>query len=208
MTPGGASQAQHEPEELESYDDVEKVDDEDGEPELDPEVAARRTAALAHVRKYGDPVLKTRARTVERFDDALRDEVRRMGELMIDALGVGLAANQVGVLNRVLVYRVQQQAPVAALVNPELEWSGDEQETLEEGCLSLPGVHVDVDRAVFIRVRAQDEHGEPITIEASGLEARVIQHEMDHLDGRLVFDRISRGQRKDAMRAMRETLSD
>ena len=207
MTPG-ASQAQHDPEELEPYDDVEQLDDEDGEPELDPEVAARRSAALAHVRKYGDPVLKTRARIVERFDDALRDEVRRMGELMVDALGVGLAANQVGVLNRVLVYRVQQEAPVAALVNPEIEWSGDEAETLEEGCLSLPGVHVDVERAVFVRVRAQDEYGEPITVEASGLEARVIQHEMDHLDGKLVFDRISRGQRKDAMRAMREALSD
>ena len=207
MTPG-ASQAQPEADQLEPDDDLEELEDEDGEPELDPEVVARRRAALAHVRQYGDPVLKTRARTVERFDDALRDEVRRMGELMIDALGVGLAANQVGVLNRVLVYRVQQQAPVAALVNPELEWSGDEEETLEEGCLSLPGVHVDVDRPVFIRVRARDEYGEPITIEASGLEARVIQHEMDHLDGKLVFDRISRGQRKDAMRAMREALSD
>lgn len=208
MTPG-ASQAQHDPEELEPDEDVEELDDEEnGEPELDPEVVARRTAALAHVRKYGDPVLKTRARTVERFDDALREEVRRMAELMNDALGVGLAANQVGVLNRVLVYRVQPQAPVAALVNPQIEWSGDEEEKLEEGCLSLPGVHVDVDRAVFIRVRAQDEYGEAITIEASGLEARVIQHEMDHLDGKLVFDRISRGQRKDAMRAMREALSD
>ncbi|MDQ6730028.1 MAG: peptide deformylase [Actinomycetota bacterium] len=203
------SQAQQKPDELESFDDVEELDeDQDGEPELDPEVAARRSAALAHVRKYGDPVLKTKARTVERFDDALRDEVRRMSELMVDALGVGLAANQVGVLNRVLVYRVQQQAPVAALVNPEMEWSGDEEETLEEGCLSLPGVHVDVDRAVFVRVRAQDEYGEPITVEASGLEARVIQHEMDHLDGKLVFDRISRGQRKEAMRALREALLD
>ncbi len=203
------SQAQQKPDELESFGDVEEFDeDQDGEPELDPEVAARRSAALARVRKYGDPVLKTKARTVERFDDALRDEVRRMSELMVDALGVGLAANQVGVLNRVLVYRVQQQAPVAALVNPEIEWSGDQEETLEEGCLSLPGVHVDVDRAVFVRVRAQDEYGEPITVEASGLEARVIQHEMDHLDGKLVFDRISRGQRKEAMRALREALPD
>ncbi len=208
MAPG-TSQAQQDPDELEPLDDVEVLDEgAEGEPELDPEVAARRSAALAHVRKYGDPVLKTRSRTVERFDEALRDEVRRMSELMIDALGVGLAANQVGVLNRVLVYRVQQQAPVAALINPEIEWRGDEEETLEEGCLSLPGVHVDVDRAVFVRVRARDESGKPITIEASGLEARVIQHEMDHLDGKLVFDRISRGQRKEAMRAMREALPD
>ncbi len=209
----GNRQARQDPDELEPFGEVEELDehldeDQDGEPELDPEVVARRSAALAHVRKYGDPVLKTRARTVERFDDALRDEVRRMSELMVDALGVGLAANQVGVLNRVLVYRVQQQAPVAALVNPEIEWSGDEQETLEEGCLSLPGVHVDVDRAVFVRVRAQDEYGEPMTVEASGLEARVIQHEMDHLDGKLVLNRISRGQRKEAMRALREALPD
>jgi peptide deformylase len=176
------------------------------EEELDPEIAARRAAALAHVRKFGDPVLRTQARPVDRFDAALQDEVRRMGELMIDAIGVGLAANQVGVLHRVLVYRVHQQAPVAALVNPEIEWVGKEAEILEEGCLSLPAVHVDVERPVHIRVRAQDENGDPITVEASGLEARVIQHEMDHLDGVLVLDRISRQQRKEAMRALREAL--
>jgi peptide deformylase len=143
---------------------------------------------------------------VDRFDAALQDEVRRMGELMIDALGVGLAANQVGVLHRVLVYRVHQQAPVSALVNPEIEWSGKEGEVLEEGCLSLPAVHVDVERPVHIRVRAKDENGDPVIVEASGLEARVIQHEMDHLDGVLVLDRISRQQRKEAMRALREAL--
>jgi peptide deformylase len=186
----------------ENYE-VEPEDDAQ-EQELDPVVAARRTAALAHVRKFGDPVLRTKARPVDRFDDALRDQVARMGELMTDALGVGLAATQVGVLNRVLVYRVHQQSPFAALVNPEIEWSGREQETMEEGCLSLPAVHVDVERAVHVRVRALNEHGEPITIEASGLEARVIQHEVDHLDGVLVLDRISRSQRKEAMRALRE----
>ncbi len=178
------------------------------EPELDPEVAARRAAALAHVRKFGDPVLKTRARPVERVDDALRDQIQRMGELMVDALGVGLAATQVGVLNRVLVYRVHQQAPFAALINPEIEWAGRDAETMEEGCLSLPGVHVDVERAVNIRVHALDQDAEPITIEAAGLEARVIQHEIDHLDGVLILDRISRQQRKEAMRALREAQGD
>jgi peptide deformylase len=178
------------------------------EPELDPEVAARRAAALAHVRKFGDPVLKTRARAVDRVDGALRDQIQRMGELMIDALGVGLAATQVGVLNRVLVYRVHQQAPFAALVNPEIEWVGRDSETMEEGCLSLPAVHVDVERAVNVRVRALDENGEPVTVEASGLEARVIQHEIDHLDGVLILDRISRQQRKEAMRALREAQDD
>ena len=127
-----------------------------------------------------------------------------MGQLMHDALGIGLAATQVGVMHRVLVYRVEPDAPVAALVNPVLEWSGTETEALEEGCLSLPGVLVDVERPVHVRVRALDERGEALLIEASGLEARVIQHEMDHLDGVLILERTSRDQRKQAMRALRE----
>jgi peptide deformylase len=174
------------------------------EPQLDPEVAARREAALRHVRKFGDPVLRTAARPVTQIDDALRTEVARMGMLMDDALGVGLAATQLGVLHRVLVYRVQQQAAVNALINPEVEWRGDEQESAEEGCLSLPTVLVDVERPIHVRVRALNEHGEPIVVEASGLEARVIQHELDHLDGVLILDRTTRDQRKEAMRALRE----
>jgi peptide deformylase len=172
--------------------------------ELDPEVVARRAAALAHVRKFGDPVLRTRARPVEQIDDALRSEISRMGELMDDALGVGLAATQLGVLHRLLVYRVLPQAPLAALINPEIEWHGGEKEIGEEGCLSLPSVLVDVERPVHVRVRAVNEDGDPITIEASGLEARVIQHEIDHLDGVLILDRTTREQRKEAMRALRE----
>ena len=173
-------------------------------PQLDPEVAARRAAALAHVRKFGDLVLRTKARPVDRFDDALRSEVERMGRLMHDSMGVGLAATQVGTLNRVLVYRVQPEGTIAALVNPEIEWKGKETETMEEGCLSLPAILVDVERPIYVRVRALDENGEPIVIEASGLEARVIQHEIDHLDGVLILDRTSRDQRKEAMRTLRE----
>lgn len=185
--------------------EVEPPDDGQAEePRLDPEVAARRDAALAHVRKFGDPVLRTRARPVAEFDPALRSEIERMGELMGDALGVGLAATQVGVLHRVLVYRVQQQAPVAALINPEIKWAGKETETMEEGCLSLPGVLVDVERPIYVRVGAFDEQGDPILIEASGLEARVIQHEIDHLDGVLILDRTSREERKTAIRTLRE----
>jgi peptide deformylase len=173
---------------------------------LDPEVASRRRAALAQIRQFGDPVLRTRARPVERFDDALRAEVERMGKLMEDALGVGLAATQVGVVHRLLVYRVVHDAPLGVLVNPEIEWRGDEQESVEEGCLSLPAVLVDVERPVHVRVRAHDEHGRGILVEASGLEARVIQHEIDHLDGVLILDRTSREERKQAMRALREAL--
>jgi peptide deformylase len=174
---------------------------------LDPETRARREAALRHVRKYGDPSLRSRARPVEVFDDALADEIRRMGALMDDALGIGLAATQLGVMHRVLVYRVDQDAPLGVLVNPEIEWAGEEVETLEEGCLSLPGVGVEVERPVRVRVSAQDETGAPLVVEASGLEARVIQHEVDHLDGVLILDRTTRDQRKQAMRAMREAMS-
>ena len=188
----------------EEQHDAEVVEDAPEEERLDPEVAARRAAALAHVRKYGDPVLRSKARPIEVFDDALRKEIARMGALMHDSLGIGLAATQVGALRRVLVYRVEHDSPVNALVNPEIEWSGREKEWMEEGCLSLPGVHVDVERPVRVRVSAQDAGGEPILIEAAGLEARVIQHEIDHLDGVLILDRTSREQRKEAMRTLRE----
>jgi peptide deformylase len=176
--------------------------------QLDPETRARREEALRHVRKYGDPVLRSRALPVERFDDALVDEVRRMGELMHDALGIGLAATQVGVMHRVLVYRVDPDAQVTALVNPVLEWSSEEREPMDEGCLSLPGVLVEVERPVAVRVRAADEHGDEKLIEAEGLEARVLQHEIDHLDGVLILDRTSREERKQAMRALREATAE
>ncbi len=172
---------------------------------LDPETRARRDAALLLVRKHGDPSLRSRALKVDAFDDGLREQARRMGQLMHDALGIGLAATQVGLMNRVLVYRVEADGPIAVLVNPVQEWAGEEREAMEEGCLSLPGVLVEVERPVYVRVRAQDERGEQIAIEASGLEARVIQHEMDHLDGVLILDRTSREQRKEAMRTLRET---
>ncbi len=156
------------------------------------------------MRRYGDPVLRSKARPIEVFDDKLREEIMRMGTLMHDSMGIGLAATQLGTLSRVLVYRVEHDSPINALVNPEIEWSGRDKEWLEEGCLSLPGVQVDVERPVHVRVRAQDAHGEAIVIEASGLEARVIQHEIDHLDGVLILDRTPRDQRKEAMRILRE----
>jgi peptide deformylase len=197
------AETQHEEPQL----DTEVAEDEGARPpQLDPEVAARREAALAHVVQYGDPVLRTTARVVEAFDDDLRAEIARMAALMNDSLGIGLAATQLGRLSRVLVYRVEHDSPVNALVNPVLEWAGSEREAMEEGCLSLPAVHVDVERPVHVRVRARDGRGEELLIEASGLEARVIQHEMDHLDGVLILDRTSRDQRKEAMRALRERL--
>ena len=174
---------------------------------LDPATRARRDAALRHVRVYGDPALRSRARPIEVFDDALADEVKRMGRLMDDALGIGLAATQLGVMHRLLVYRVDPEAALGVLINPEFEYRSDELETMEEGCLSLPGVGVEVERPIHVRVRASDETGAPVVVEASGLEARVIQHEIDHLDGVLILDRTSRDQRKQAMRAMREAMT-
>jgi peptide deformylase len=173
-------------------------------PPIDPELLARREAALRHVRQFGDPILRTRARPVERFDAALREEIQRMGLLMNDALGVGLAAPQAGVSHRLLVYRTEPDSPVQALVNPEIDWSSKDKEWMEEGCLSLPSVHVEVERPIHVRLRALDADGDPVFVEASGFEARVIQHEVDHLDGVLILDRTTRDQRKEAVRALRE----
>jgi peptide deformylase len=176
----------------------------DHEEPADPAVEAKRVAALSLLRRYGDPILRSRATPVDRFDDALGEQVARMGGVMGDALGVGLAAPQLGLSQRVLVYRVGPEAPLVALVNPEVEWtSDDESETLEEGCLSIPGVAVEVERPVHVRVRARDQRGEDRLVEASGLEARVIQHEVDHLDGVLILDRAAKEQRREALRALR-----
>jgi peptide deformylase len=186
-------------------DEIEREEEEEEEAAaLDPELEARRLAAVSFIRRFGDPVLKSRAMAVDRFDESLRQQVGRMAAIMGDALGVGLAAPQLGISQRLLVYRVGPDAPVVALANPELEWASDEHESLDEGCLSIPGVTVDVERPVYVRVRALDEDGELRTVEASGLEARVIQHEMDHLDGVLILDRTSRDERKRALRELRE----
>jgi peptide deformylase len=171
---------------------------------LDPERAARRAAALRLVRQWGDPVLTTQGLKVERFDDDLRAQVARMERVMEDAIGLGLAAPQVGILQRLFIYRMGPDAPLAVVANPELEFAGRDSETLEEGCLSIPGVVVEVERPVHVRVRGQDVDGEEILIEASGLEARVIQHESDHTNGVLMLDRTSRDQRKQALRTLRE----
>jgi len=185
----------------------ELVEEESAPAELDPEVKARQDAALRHVRKLGDPVLRASAVPVERFDATLAAEIERMGALMSDALGIGLAATQLGVLHRVLVYRTEPEDPIVALVNPVLEWASEELEPLEEGCLSLPGVRVEVERPAEVRVRAYDAAGEELAVSASGLEARVIQHEIDHLDGILILDRVPREARKQAMHDLREALA-
>ena len=171
---------------------------------LTDEERARRTEALAQIRTFGDPVLKSRASEVTRFGPELETEAERMVSVMRGALGVGLAATQLGVMQRLLVFAAGSDATPTVVANPRIEWLSGELATAEEGCLSLPGIAVDVERALYARGRGQDARGEALTLEASGLEARVLQHEIDHLDGVLMLDRTAREQRKGALRALRE----
>ncbi|HEV2727001.1 MAG TPA: peptide deformylase [Solirubrobacterales bacterium] len=171
---------------------------------LETEMLERREAALAHVVKFGDPVLKSKASPVSGFGPELRSEVERMIGIMQDGLGIGLAATQLGVLRRLLVFQAGPESEPTALVNPEVEWLSEEMAVAEEGCLSLPKVSMDVERPLYARFRGRDTEGAPIVLEAAGLEARVLQHEIDHLDGVLILDRTTREQRKAALRALRE----
>jgi peptide deformylase len=180
------------------------VKDETERERLEAELLERREAALAQVVKFGDPVLKSRASPVASFGPELRAEVDRMIAVMRDAMGVGLAATQLGLLRRVLVFQAGPDSEPTALVNPAVEWLSDEAVVAEEGCLSLPRVAMDVERPLHALVGGHDVEGEPVRIEASGLEARVLQHEIDHLDGVLILDRAPRDQRKAALRALRE----
>jgi peptide deformylase len=173
--------------------------------ELDAEREARRQAALALVRQYPDPVLRMKANEVADFDESVTSLVERMTMLMDEARGVGLAAPQLGVLRRVLVYRTGEEEPVVALVNPRVVTTGEEAEISEEGCLSLGAatVVVEVERPTAITVEASSPEGEPLRVEAEGLQARVIQHELDHLDGVLTIDRTTAEQRKEALAQLR-----
>jgi peptide deformylase len=184
--------------------DEQAIGAEEEERQLEAELRERRELALAQVIKFGDPVLKSKASPVSNFGPELRAEVERMIAIMRDGMGVGLAATQLGVLRRLLVFQAGPDGEPTALVNPVIEWLSEEGSLAEEGCLSLPRVSMDVERPLHARVSGRDAEGEAVEIEASGLEARVLQHEIDHLDGVLILDRTSRDQRKGALRALRE----
>jgi peptide deformylase len=156
------------------------------------------------IRMFGDPVLKTRASPVESFDGSLSNLAEDMLATMREHEGVGLAANQVGRLKRILVAALEEDEFV--LVNPVVEEAAETIEKELEGCLSIPGIQVEVERPTAITVSGQDASGSPLKIEASGLLARILQHEIDHLDGVLILDRTDRESRKAAMREMRERL--
>lgn len=173
--------------------------------ELDAEREARRRAALSLIRQYPDPVLRMKANEVGDLDESVTGLVERMTLLMDEARGVGLAAPQLGVLRRILVYRKAEEEPVVALVNPRVLSTGEEVEAADEGCLSLGAatVVVEVERPTALKIEASSPEGEPISIEAEGLEARVIQHELDHLDGVLIIDRTTPEQRRAALARLR-----
>jgi peptide deformylase len=166
---------------------------------------ARRRYVLLNVRQYPDPVLRMQTRDVAEFDAALKTLVERMTLVMQGASGVGLAAPQVGVLQRVLVHQAEEDADPVALVNPRITARSDETDVGEEGCLSLDaaGLTVDVERPTAITVEARTPDGEEVRIEAEGLAARVIQHEVDHLDGVLILDRAPADQRRSALAQLR-----
>jgi len=174
------------------------------EEKLDPEREARRRLALAQVRQYPDPVLRMRANEVENFDDDLRRLVLRMKDLMQDANGVGLAGTQVGTLQRVFVFQPEgeDEAP-RALVNPVLTATSEVTLGDTEGCLSMQGVTIPVERPVKVTIEGKDENGEDVRLELEERDARVVQHELDHLDGILILDRTTPEGRREALRILR-----
>jgi peptide deformylase len=171
--------------------------------ELSAENEARRRLALAQIRQWPDPVLKLRAEEVEDFDDDLRRLVARMQALMADAHGIGLAGNQAGVLRRLFVFRIEDEDEARVAVNPAIVDASEELETADEGCLSLQGVLVPVERRRAVTLEAHDGEGAPYRLELDGLTARVVQHELDHLDGVLILERTTPEARREAMAALR-----
>jgi peptide deformylase len=161
-----------------------------------------RRNALAQIRQYPDVALRMKAKDVTEFDDYLMQLVERMITLMVDAQGVGLAATQVGVLQRVFVFELEGEG-TKAVVNPRITEASTETEIEEEGCLSLEGVRVPVARSTKITVEGVDPSGEPVRFELEGLGARVVQHENDHLDGVLIIDRTDTEHRKEALGQLR-----
>ena len=193
------------------HDHDHEHDDEHGhheaELQADAEAEARRRLALAQIRQYGDPALRLTAHEVSDFDDDLRRLVERMILLMLDARGVGLAANQVGILRRVFVIQADEDEEPRALVNPVIVERSTEVDEDDEGCLSMQGVVVPVERPVRVRIEARDADGNEVTVELEGLPARVAQHELDHLDGVLILDRTTADGKRGALAVLRQSAA-
>jgi len=186
--------------------DHEHDDDHDHDADLAAEDAelereARRLLALSRIRQYGDPALRLKAREVESFDDDLARLVERMTELMHEAQGVGLAATQVGVLRRLFVFVDHGEDRV--LVNPGITERSPETATEDEGCLSLRDVLVPVERSTTVTIEGVDANGNVVQLELEEPTARVVQHELDHLDGVLIIDHTDDESRRAALAKLR-----
>jgi peptide deformylase len=182
------------------------VADETGEvrnDKLDPEAEARRRVALAQIRQYPDPVLRMQAREVESFDEDLARLIERIGHLLRDANGAGLAATQVGVLRRVFLFLPDPDEDPVPLVNPRLVVGSEERVSEVEGCLSLQGLVIPVERHERVTIEATDPEGNDVKLELEGLPARIAQHELDHLDGVLILDRTTPEARREALGLLR-----
>src|SRR5690349_9663399 len=173
---------------------------------LDPEREARRRVALAQIRQWPDAALRMKARPVEEFDDELRSLVERMKHLMRDANGIGLAATQVGILRRLFVFQPEEDE-VLAIVNPEIVERSDDTEVADEGCLSIQGVTVPVERSLEVTIVGKDENGSNVRFELDGYAARCVQHETDHLDGLLMLDRTTSDARREALGVLRPRVA-
>jgi peptide deformylase len=173
--------------------------------ELDPEREARRRIALGQIRQYPDAALRMEARPVVEFDDELLSLVERMKVLMVDANGIGLAATQVGVLRRVFVFQ-RAEDEVAAVVNPEIVERSEETDVADEGCLSIQGISVPVERSVEVTIAGKDENGNDVRYELDDYAARCVQHETDHLEGVLMIDRTTPEARREALGILRPRI--
>jgi peptide deformylase len=154
------------------------------------------------IRSVGDPALRSICKEVKSFDHGLANLVADLEETVASPNRAGLAANQIGVVRRVFSWNIDGE--VGHLVNPVIEAEEGQQDDGDEGCLSIPGLFYPCSRAEFVRVRGLDLHGETVVVEGNGLMARCIQHEVDHLNGRLFIDRLSGAVRKEAMRDLRQ----
>ena len=175
------------------------------EENIDPEREARRRLALAQIRQYPDVALRMTARPVEDFDDELRSLTERMERLMTDALGIGLAATQVGIIRRLFIFQPNED-DVAVVINPEIVERSEETSVADEGCLSIQGILVPVERANTVTLVGRDANGEGVRFELDDIYARAAQHELDHLDGVLIIDRTTPEARREALSLLRPRI--
>ncbi len=184
----------------------EEIREDESDDETSAEAAVRRRLALAQIRQYPDAVLRMRAHEVERFDDDLARLAERMKQLMHDARGVGLAATQVGVIQRLFVFQPHEDDEARAIVNPAITTRSDDTDVADEGCLSIQNVLVPVERSVAVTLQGQDLEGKPVTLELEDHAARVVQHELDHLDGVLMLQRTDDESRRAALATLRRQI--